>query len=186
MLLRSAFRHTPWTRLISSLRVRQLHSGAFESTAELEAFVAQPSWSLGTFLPSAKDDLSTVTKTDLHHFLRLSALPLPVTHQEEKSMLRTLASQLHFVRELQGVSTADVVPMRSLNDETIAAQQESTYSLESLRAQFEKEEIMGKHYKRVRRIITAPQNIRGEHEWEVLDKTEKATGRYFTVDTSTR
>lgn len=93
-------------------------------------------------------------------------------------MLSTLSSQLHFVKGVQNVDTTGVEPLRSLRDETTQGEKEAELGLEALRVALGKEEIRGKHHKRIRR------RRGGVHDekWNVLGSASKKVGRYFVVE----
>lgn len=99
-------------------------------------------------------------------------------------MLRTLESQIHFVKEMQTVDTTGVEPLRSIRDETAAATQETAIGLDQLRDALAKEEVSGRR----RRI----QRLQGEREsqpdgptWDgdALGYASKTKGKYFVVET---
>ena len=93
-------------------------------------------------------------------------------------MLSTLSSQLHFVKDVQNVVTTGVEPLRSLRDETTQGEKEAELGLDALRDALGKEEIRGKHHKRIRR------RREGVHDekWDVLGTASKKVGRYFVVE----
>ena len=102
-------------------------------------------------------------------------------------MLRTLSSQIHFVREVQAVDTTGVEPLRSLRDETNTAIKESTIGLEQMRDFLEKEEVVGKN-RRIRRKknVSSDGNEKnrgqfGEEGWDPLVLAQEKRGRYFVV-----
>lgn len=113
-------------------------------------------------------------------------------------MLRTLQSQLHFVRALQSVDTTGVPPLSAIREETPEALAELTIGLDNpaIKAALENEDTRGR-MKRPRRMRTEvggqgnavegkPGVVRsdGGHEWEPLGlKGEGASMRYFTVRT---
>jgi len=97
-------------------------------------------------------------------------------------MLRTLTSQLHFVREIQKVDTGGIAPLRSLRDETAAAESEQEISLNTLKDALAREEIIGKHHKRIRRNQEAREDIESAENWNVLGHAERKVGKYFVVD----
>lgn len=121
-----------------------------------------------------------VTTKQLHHLLRLSALPPPKDEQEEQKMLSTLSSQLHFVKDIQNVDTSGVEPLRSLRDETVEGEKESELGLEAMKDALAKEEIRGKHHKRIRRKRAPVENVEGE--WDVMGSATQKVGRYFVVE----
>ncbi len=72
------------------------------------------SWSARETLFSAKVSPSDVSTEKLHHLLRLSALPMPLHHEEEMGMKKDLAQQLSFVQRVQKIDTSRVEPLTSL------------------------------------------------------------------------
>ncbi|KAI0200648.1 hypothetical protein F4808DRAFT_158467 [Astrocystis sublimbata] len=185
----------------------------------LSALLSKPSWSVRSLLPPSPSpppppsspsnpntDATTTTTTTispqtLHHLLRLSALPLPNTPEEEYQMLSTLSSQLHFVRAIQAVDTSDVIPLSAIRDETRAGEAEQAIGVEDLQAALDVEEYVG-HARRPRRrrdlVVGVDAQGRGEQEqvpnakeketknevedWDVLGgASETAAGRYFVV-----
>lgn len=96
-------------------------------------------------------------------------------------MLKTLSSQLHFVREIQQVDTQGVPPLRALRDETIAAEKEREISMDTLKEALAREEVIGKHHKRIRRK-TNPVSAKDAENWDVLGYAERKSGKYFVVD----
>ncbi|KAF7551849.1 hypothetical protein G7046_g7588 [Stylonectria norvegica] len=96
--------------------IRALSTTTKSTAADM---LATPTWSIRSLLPSASSAApETITPKQLHHLLRLSALPLPSTPAAEASMIATLQSQLQFVRAVQGVDTRGVEPLRAIRDET--------------------------------------------------------------------
>lgn len=153
------------------------------SSSDLEALLAQPTWSAESLLPPKilASDAPKISSKQLHHLLRLSALPPPETPEEEKKMLDTLSAQLHFVGEIQQVDTTGVKPLRAIRDETAAAEHEQTITLETLKDAFAKEKVIGKHYKRVQRD-TSPVDAKDVEDWDVLGCAERKAGKYFVVE----
>ena len=96
-------------------------------------------------------------------------------------MLRTLSSQLCFVRDVQNVDTTEVTPLRSVRDETLASQQEKEISLDSLQRALQQEENIGKRFKRIRQKNHVVDTEDAE-EWNPLAHTDVKVGRYFVVD----
>jgi Asp-tRNA(Asn)/Glu-tRNA(Gln) amidotransferase C subunit len=120
-----------------------------------------------------------VTSTQLHHLLRLSALPPPKDAAEEEAMLATLSSQLHFVRQIQEVDTVGVEPLRSLRDETAEGEHEAELGLDALKEALSREDIRGKFHKRIRRRAETDEQ---REKWDVLGSATKKVGRYFVVE----
>lgn len=110
---------------------------------------------------------------------------MPKDQEEERTMLKTLNSQLHFVKDIQQVDTTDVVPLRAIRDETVAAEKENSITMESLTDAFRKEDVVGKHYKRIKRRREPPADHAKEAEdWDVLGHASRKSGRFFVVDSS--
>ncbi|KAH7361250.1 hypothetical protein BKA66DRAFT_425720 [Pyrenochaeta sp. MPI-SDFR-AT-0127] len=150
---------------------------------ELEQLFAEPTWSVESLLPpkTRTPDAPQVTAQQLHHLLRLSALPAPAGTEQEQNMLDTLAAQLHFVGKIQQVDTTGVKPLRAIRDETISAEAEQTVTLETLEDALSKEKIVGHHYKRIQRDIT-PVDAQDVEDWDVLGSAQRKAGKYFVVD----
>ncbi|PVI03231.1 hypothetical protein DM02DRAFT_640805 [Periconia macrospinosa] len=145
---------------------------------------SEPTWSVESLLPNKAQsaDAPKISSKQLHHLLRLSALPLPETPEEEAKMLDTLSAQLHFVGEIQQVDTKDVTPLRAIRDETKAAEKEQTITLETLKDAFAQEKVIGKHHKRIQRDTTIPIDASDVEDWDVLGSAERKVGKYFVVD----
>ncbi|KAF1949195.1 hypothetical protein CC80DRAFT_520689 [Byssothecium circinans] len=161
----------------SNTSIKQVDAG------ELESIFAEPTWSVESLLPPKVEALEAlkISPKQLHHLLRLSALPLPETPEKEKDMLDTLSAQLHFVGNIQKVDTTGVRPLRAIRDETAAAEEEQTITLETLKEAFGKEKVIGKHYKRIQRDKT-PVDAKNAEDWDVLGSAERKAGRYFVVE----
>ncbi|KAJ4325013.1 hypothetical protein N0V94_000897 [Neodidymelliopsis sp. IMI 364377] len=150
---------------------------------ELEQLLAEPTWSVESLLPpkSRAPNALQISSKQLHHLLRLSALPLPETLEQEQKMLDTLAAQLHFVGEIQRVDTTGVTPLRAIRDETKAAEQEQTIGLDTLKEALAKEKVIGKWHRRIQRDTT-PLDAKHIGDWDVLGSAEKKVGKYFVVE----
>ncbi|KAI9820770.1 MAG: hypothetical protein M1827_005140 [Pycnora praestabilis] len=150
---------------------------------EIDSILSKPTWSVRSLLPTSSQvskELGVAPK-QLHHLLRLSALPQPETLEEESNMLRTLDSQLHFVREIQNVDTAGIEPLQSIRDETQEAEKENEITVEQLKEAFAKEEVIGSR-RRIKRRRDLPVDTKGAEDWDVLGQASKKVGRYFVVD----
>lgn len=156
---------------------------------DVKALLATPTWSVRSLLPDPSAPISPedeITPKKLHHLLRLSALPLPKSKEEENAMLATLHSQLHFVRDIQKVNTDGVRPLQSIRDETAEGMKEITINMESLKDAFAKEEIKGRN-KRPRRKRTEErlERVPGVEDWDPLstakETVQRGGGRYFIV-----
>ncbi|KAF1851776.1 uncharacterized protein K460DRAFT_41131 [Cucurbitaria berberidis CBS 394.84] len=150
---------------------------------ELEQLLAEPTWSVESLLPpkTHAPDAPRIASQQLHHLLRLSALPPPETSQQEQKMLNTLAAQLHFVGNIQQVDTTGVKPLRAIRDETVAAEEEQTITLGTLKQALSKEKVIGHHYKRIQRDPT-PVDAKDAEDWNVLGAAERKAGKYFVVE----
>jgi len=150
---------------------------------DMTKLLSKPTWSVASLMPSQKTalELPEITSKQLHHLLRLSALPPPKDAHEEEVMLTTLSSQLHFVKDIQKVDTTGLEPLKSLRDETAQGEKEAEVGLEALADALAGEEIRGKHHKRIRRRRDR-QVARKEPEWNVLGSAAKKVGRYFVVE----
>ncbi|KAI9665694.1 MAG: hypothetical protein M1821_003628 [Bathelium mastoideum] len=162
----------------------QARHGSSLSDSETHKFLSNPTWSVKSLLPCTRHHqaIGAVSSTQLHHLLRLSALPLPSSQDEEIIMLATLNTQLQFVREIQKVDTTGVKPLRSLRDETPQGQKESEVRLRDLKEAFDREEVRGKHHKRIRRRQQAPVDTQGAEDWNVLGYAERTVGKFFVVE----
>lgn len=154
-----------------------------DSRLDVEELFSKPTWSVSTLLPA--EDVAAqdpeVSSKQLHHLLRLSALPPPKDAEEEARMLSTLSSQLHFVKEIQKVDTTGVEPLRSLRDETAAGGKEAELGMDAMRDALALEEVRGKHHRRIRR--RRDQLVRKQEEdWDVLGTASKKVGRFFVVE----
>ena len=154
------------------------------SETELITLLEEPSWSVKSLLGIC-DEIKpspAITQTRLHHLLRLSALPLLRSADEEIKTTKTLVSQLGFVQAIQKVDTAGVQPLQSIRDETTQAKMESEINLHSLEEEFHKEEIVGTS-RRIRRRKTIPVENSGVKNWDALVHVSEKTGRYIRVET---
>jgi len=164
---------------------RRLQStSATTDKVDVEKLLEHPTWNVESLLPKAdsQEDKKHITSKQLHHLLRLSALPPPKDTEEESQMLSTLSSQLHFVREIQKVDTTGIEPLQSLRDETQAGRQATTIGLEELKDAFAKEELKGQYYKRIRRKQQGSETEDRDGSWDVLGHAGKRVGRYFVVE----
>ncbi|OAK98396.1 hypothetical protein IQ06DRAFT_192839, partial [Phaeosphaeriaceae sp. SRC1lsM3a] len=150
---------------------------------ELEQLLAEPIWSVESLLPPTTQPLDApkISAQQLHHLLRLSALPPPETPEQEQKMLDTLAAQLHFVGKIQEVDTTGVEPLRAIRDETAAAEEEQTITLATLAEALESEKVIGTYHKRIQRDTT-PLDAKDAEDWDVLGSAERKAGKYFVVD----
>ncbi|GAB7323944.1 hypothetical protein MBLNU13_g07362t1 [Cladosporium sp. NU13] len=157
-------------------------SATTEHYVNVEELLSKPTWSVASLLPKASDtDSNEVSSKQLRHLLKLSALPPPKDDSEEAKMLKTLSSQLHFVKEIQKANTMGVQPLQSLRDETAQGEQEAELGLEALKEALAAEDVRGKFHPRIRRRRDAVQAMKKD-EWNVLGSAGKKTRRYFVVE----
>ncbi|KAF2432102.1 hypothetical protein EJ08DRAFT_162843 [Tothia fuscella] len=151
---------------------------------DVEALLSKPTWSVKSLLPTQDQTMENypVALKQLPHLLRLSALPPPATIEEEADMLNTLASQLHFVKEIQKVDTTGVEPLRALRDETKGAEANDEITLDTLKDALAHEDVVGRHYKRIRRRQEQQPLNDNPAGWRPLDHAQRKVGKYFTVD----
>lgn len=100
-------------------------------------------------------------------------------------MLETLASQLYFVQEIQKVDTTGVEPLRALRDESLESEKANQVTLASLREALGQEEVVGEHYKRIRRKEDQAIVADNPKGWKPLDHAERKVGKFFVVDSGT-
>ncbi|CAI7573874.1 unnamed protein product [Penicillium manginii] len=150
----------------SQCMLRRYSSKPQPQNSNIASLLSEPTWSVRSLLPDSASQLSapSISPKQLHHLLRLSALPPPATPEEERSMLQTLESQIHFVKEMQSVDTTGVEPLRSIRDETLAATKETSIGLDRLKDALAQEHVSGRR-KRIQRSAS------------------KTKGPYFVVET---
>lgn len=98
-------------------------------------------------------------------------------------MLRTLASQLHFVNAIRQVDTTGIDPLSAIRDETESGRRNSEFTLGKLSDVLAKEERVGKHYVRIKRVKDKEGIVDEEKPegWKALDTASKTQGKYFIV-----
>lgn len=158
-----------------------------DKNADIESILEKPSWSVRSLLPeeSRESQTPSLTPKELRHLLRLSALPQPSSEAEEKKMLETLESQIHFVKEIQRIDTTGVEPLRSIRDETSEARKENTIGLDNLKDIMAREKVIGRSRKIER--LPAEKNTKPDGDaWDgnALGSASRTMGRYFVVETS--
>ena len=96
-------------------------------------------------------------------------------------MLKTLESQIHFVREIQKVDTAGVEPLRAIRDESAEGIEEQTITLADLREHLDAEEVVGRNG-RIKRRPRDDQEAKEAQAWDPFAMSEgKSKGQYFFV-----
>lgn len=170
-------RPTPWSARKSSTEAK--------GPEDIAAMLAQPSWSVKSLLEPTNGSLQevSITQKQLHHLLRLSALPLPESESEEVRMIKDLQSQLHFVKAIQKVNTDGVEPLQSIRDETKRAERENMITVQSLKDEFDKEVVVGRRG-RIIKAENPPCDTEGVVDWDPLSHAQKKLGRYFVVETN--
>ena len=160
-----------------------IKTGRIQPSSRIESMLSRPSWSVRSMLPHDEEDKqASVTKEQLHHLLKLSALPQPRSQEEEDGMLKTLESQIHFVKEVQKVNTTGVEPLVALRDETAESFQEQTITLDTLKPFLDQEEKVGNNGTIRRRKPTAMITHSGWDPFELGDgKETRKMGKYFFV-----
>jgi len=151
---------------------------------ELEKLLGNTNWSPKDLLPTEEQvqQSTEVNSKQLHHLLRLCALPPPQSVEEETKMLSDLRAQLHFVNEIQKVDTEGIKPLQSIRDETEASIKETEITLKSMKEALEREEIVGTHHRRIRRRKDVPVDAGDAENWDVLGQASKKVGKYFVVE----
>jgi hypothetical protein len=96
----------------------------------------------------------------------------------------TLTAQLHFVKEMQKVDTTGIEPLRAIRDETQAAEKEQEITLDTLKDALAQEQVVGKHYKRIRRNPETAKSERQPTDWDPLSHAQRTSGNFFVVDSS--
>jgi hypothetical protein len=177
--------HLTLQRQLSRCLTRNFHTTRpTDSKLDVNALLSTPTWSLDTLLPSTSSpsQTPTITSKQLHHLLRLSALPPPKDASSEQRMLDSLHSHLHFVTHIRGVDTTNITPLQSLRDETTAGNKEQEIGLKDLEDALGKEEIKGKYYQRIRRRQEDADEGESAQNWDVLGQARKKVGRFFVVE----
>ena len=164
----------------------RLLSSTSQSPDDFEEMLKEPSWSVKSLFESEGSvPAPAITQKQLHHLLRLSALPLPDSEEQEARMISDLQSQLKFVRAIQEVDTEGVEPLQSIRDETKDAERENEITVATLQKEFDKEEVVGKRG-RIRRRPNVPDAARDEQatNWDPVSQAPRKLGRFIVVDTA--
>lgn len=152
-------------------------------SSRVQSMLAQPSWSVRSLLPTPEStEKSQIGRDQLHHLLKLSALPLPKSDEEERRMLKTLESQIHFVKEIQKIDTTGVEPLVAIRDETTESIREQTVTLETLQPYLDKEKKVGGNGTIRRQKPTEMIRDSGWNPFEMgKGKETRKKGKYFFV-----
>jgi Asp-tRNA(Asn)/Glu-tRNA(Gln) amidotransferase C subunit len=152
------------------------------SVQDFSELLSKPTWSVRSLLPTIdSSETPDINSKQLHHLLRLSALPPPKDAAEEREMLQTLQSQLHFVKKIQSVHTEGLEPLQSIHDETMAAREENEIKYEDLTKYMKNEEraAEGRMILKSRRGEIIKSN---EAEgWSVLAQASRTVRKHFIV-----
>lgn len=170
----------------NAIGFRPLSSTSKTAEPDIEAMLSTPSWSVKSLFDSpTTSPAPAITQKQLHHLLRLSALPLPTSAAQEERMIADLQSQLKFVQAIQSVDTTGVKPLQSIRDETKEAEWKNEITVATLQADFDKEETVGKRG-RIRRKpdVPEPQMIEETENWNPLEQASRKVGKFFVVDTA--
>ncbi|KAF4762969.1 hypothetical protein HAV15_001332 [Penicillium sp. str.  len=162
----------------------RFYSSQKSDSADIEFILGAPNWSVRSLLPNpASKPPPSVTPKQLHHLLRISALPQPANQEEEQSMLDTLESQIHFVKEIQLVDTTGVAPLARIRDESPAAIEEETIGIEKLKEALAKEKVSGRRGK-IQRVPGEKNDRPDGTAWDgnALGSATKTKGKYFVVE----
>jgi len=163
----------------SAYRLQQYSE--LKSSKEIDAFLSQPSWSLKSIFDSHNEESAPeITQKQLHHLLRLSALPLPTSQEDEAEMISDLQSQLKFVQAIQEVDVEGVEPLQSIRDETKEAEAENEITVETLKADFAKEQVVGQRGRIIRRKEERKDNEK--LDWDPLAQAPRKVRGFFAVD----
>lgn len=173
--------------LASSARCSDADPRDSKGNVDVDELLSKPTWSVSSLLPTSGQlaDTPTISSKQLHHLLRLSALPPPKNAEEEARMLSTLSSQLHFVKDVQQVDTTGVEPLRSLRDETLEGEKEAELDMEAMSEALSQEEVKGKYHKRIRRrrrVDVVEEERPTRETWDPLGTAGKKVGRFFVVE----
>ena len=187
---------TQWTRFaifqplfyskwINPSSCRLLFSHSKPPDEDLKSMLCTPSWSVKSLFESTSPSQEPpITQKQLHHLLRLSALPLPTSTMQEQRMIADLQSQLQFVQAIQSVDTANIEPLQSIRDETKEAEIGRKVTIATLHKAFDKEEVVGRRGRiRTKRQTPTPTG-EGLKEWDPLAQAPNKQGRFIVVDTA--
>ena len=143
-------------------------------------------WSVHDILENRPADAEPqISDKELHHLLRLSALPMPKNPAEQQRMKKDLQSQLKFVKAIQEIDIPDSVkPLQSIRDETEHGTKEQEITVEALADEFAKEEVVGIRGRIRRKEGTKPLGEKGEDNWDPLSLAPRRIGRYVAVNTA--
>ena len=101
-------------------------------------------------------------------------------------MLKTLESQIHFVKEIQSVDTSGVEPLQCIRDESTEAVKENMIGMDRVKDALAKEKVVGRS-RRIQRFKTEKNSHPDGNAWDgnALGYAAKTKGRYFVVESGT-
>ncbi|OKL62039.1 hypothetical protein UA08_02935 [Talaromyces atroroseus] len=173
-----------WANKALAFAAPERHYSAKSTSDDIAALLSKPTWSVQSLLPNTHDSTKplSITTESLRRLLRLSALPQPVDKAEETKMLKTLESQIHFVRSIQDVETKGISPLQAIRDESREAVKESTIGLKTLKDALAKEKVTGRS-KRIQREAAIEDENTGhveDDQWDgnALGSATKTAGSY--------
>lgn len=170
-----------------SLSNRNLRaSSTARKSVNVQDLLATPTWSVGSLLPKTSDWSTSsekpISRELLRHLLRLSALPIPKTEEEERRLVGVLESQLYFVRDIQRVDVSSVEPLRSIRDESEEGRKEATIGLEQLRHVLSVEIAQG-HRRRPKRSTDVADPLEPNEDSSAVMSALRPSSGYFVVRT---
>lgn len=170
-----------WTRGIASST--GIHSATEKNKVDVAKLLRRPTWSL-TNLSSGEEDVaktisSEITSSKLQHLLRLSALPLAVSPEEQSSKSKALQTQLNFVRDVQNFDAAGSLPLQAIRDETRSAVKQRTIGVAEVAGFLLQEDYSGRN--RRPRTRRGKASTPDSGNWDVLKTAAQTTGRHVIV-----
>lgn len=160
------------------------HHRGYAQSSNVKISLSEPSWSVKSLLPRKSEDESTrtVSREQLHHLMRLSALNLPQNEVEEDHILQGLDAHLNFVKDIQSVDTSDVKPLRNFHNESQATEHNREITIDSLREALENEELIGKHQSRIRKKLSTDKITNDAEALDVSKWPGISDGGFFVLD----
>ncbi|TVY80374.1 hypothetical protein LSUE1_G007475, partial [Lachnellula suecica] len=134
------------SRAVSILRLPTKKNPNPNEPTDIDALLSEPTWAVRDLITKKlkRENVPKIKPKHLHHLLRLSALPLPETPEEEKKLQDAIQQQLRFVKKMQKVDTEGVEPLQGIRDETSEGRMEATIGLEELRGALAMEDVRGR------------------------------------------
>ncbi|KAL8783385.1 MAG: hypothetical protein Q9213_004644 [Squamulea squamosa] len=175
-----------YTLTASSSTVRRAYSSSLSTAEDTDEILpCHPTWSLQDLVGKGSVGMEPqISEKELHHLLRLSALPSPKNIAEQQRMQQDLQSQLKFVKAIQEIEIPDSVkPLQSIRDETQDGMKEQEITVESLTDEFAKEEVVGIRG-RIRKKKSLKVVVEEEEKWDPLALAPRTIGRYIAVNTA--